>query len=197
MATSPVERRPTAVYALILASIAAFAADNILRVPMCRTLYLYHSKWAWWQPLTACFCHGSREHLSGNVFLLLLFGRSVEDELGWGGLLFAYAFCGVVANFVSLVLLPANTVSIGASGAVFGLFVVSILSRLSLRDLDWRKIVEAGVLGQFVLGRVASEAKTAVAGGVSGVNHVAHLAGAGAGVLLVVLLRAVIAKMEK
>ena len=31
---------------------------------------------------------------------------------------------------------------VGASGAVFGLFTVSVFSRLSLRELDWRRIVE-------------------------------------------------------
>lgn len=72
-------------------------------------------------------------------------------SLGWGGLLFAYAFCGIFANLVSLALLPAATVSLGASGAVFGLFTVSVLARLSWRDLDWRKLVEVAVLGDFVL----------------------------------------------
>jgi len=127
---------------------------------------------------------------------LLLFGRSVEDDLGWGGLLFAYAFCGIAANLVSLVVLPAATVSVGASGAVFGLFAVSILTRLSWRDLDWRKIVEVAVLGDFVFGRVLSEIRTAATGGIAGVNHVAHLSGAAAGVAMVLVLRGSIAKME-
>lgn len=185
------------VYALILANIAIFIGDKILRVPLFHRFYLYHSHWMWWQPLSTCFCHASRQHLSGNMFLLLLFGRSVEDDLGWIGLLFAYSFCGILANLVSLVMLPAATVSLGASGAVFGLFAVSICSRLAWRDLDWRKLCEVLVLGEFVVGRVISEARTAAAGGVAGVNHVAHLAGAGAGVAMVLLLRGVVNKMER
>ena len=116
-----------------MASILVFLADKILRIPFLRGFYLYHSRVVWWQPFTSLFCHASRSHLSGNIFLLLLFGRSVEDELGWGGLLFAFAFCGVLANVASLVLLPTSTVSIGASGAVFGLFTVST-QRLKPRD---------------------------------------------------------------
>ena len=158
---------------------------------------LYHMGWHWWQLLTACFCHASRQHLSGNIFLLLLFGRSVEDELGWAGLLAAYAFCGVAANLVSLMLLPKLTVSLGASGAVYGLFAVSICSKLSWRELDWRKVVEVLVLGEFVVGKVLSEAATAARGGISGVNHVAHLSGAGAGVALMLLLRGVLNRMER
>ena len=147
--------------------------------------------------MSALFMHASRQHLSGNIFLLFLFGRSVEDDLGWGGLLFAYVFCGVLANLVSMLCLPVGTVSLGASGAVFGLFTVSVLSRFSLRDLDWRSVVEVLVLGEFVVGKMLSEVKTAAAGGVAGVNHVAHLSGAGAGILLVVIVRTLIDKMEQ
>ena len=189
-------QEPTAVYALLVANIALFVADKVLRLGAVRTLYLYHTGWAWWQPLSATFCHASRAHLSGNAFLLLLFGRSVEDELGWVGLLLSYAFCGVAANLASLVLLPAATVSLGASGAVFGLFAVSVLARLSWRDLDWRKVVEVAVLGQFAFGQVIKEAQVAAGGGIAGTNHVAHLSGAAAGVLLVTAVRGLMSRME-
>ena len=43
------------------------------------------------------------------------------------------------------------------------------------------------MLGEFVFERVLSEMQTAASGGIAGVNHVAHLAGAGAGVLLVLI----------
>lgn len=188
--------KPTAVYALILVSLVSFVADKLLHVPAMRMLYLHHSRWAWWQLLTATFCHASRTHLSGNAFLLLLFGRSVEDDLGSVGLILSFAFCGILANLASLVLLPAATVSLGASGAVFGLFAVSILSRLSWQDLDWRKVVEVTVLGEFVVGKMLSEVHTAATGGTAGVNHIAHLAGAGAGVLLVTVMRTLLAKFE-
>eukprot|EP00322_Chrysochromulina_rotalis_P019997 CAMPEP_0115831674 /NCGR_PEP_ID=MMETSP0287-20121206/2261_1 /TAXON_ID=412157 /ORGANISM="Chrysochromulina rotalis, Strain UIO044" /LENGTH=202 /DNA_ID=CAMNT_0003285029 /DNA_START=161 /DNA_END=769 /DNA_ORIENTATION=- len=183
----------TAVYALILINLGMFLADKVLRVPL-RNLYLYHSAARWYQPLTACFCHASRSHLSGNLFLLLLFGRSVEDELGWGGLLFAYVFCGVLANLASLLFLPSVSVSIGASGAVFGLFAVSTLAKLELTD--WRKVVELLVLGEFVIGRVLSEVQTAATGGLAGINHVAHLSGAAAGVVLMGILRYILGKLE-
>ena len=189
-------QEPTAVYALLVANIALFVAGNVLRLPAVRLLYLYHTGWQWWQPLSATFCHASRAHLSGNAFLLLLFGRSVEDELGWAGLVLSYAFCGVAANMASLLLLPASTVSLGASGAVFGLFAVSVLARLSWRDLDWRKVVEVAVLGQFAFGQVIKEAQVAAGGGVAGINHVAHLSGAAAGVLLVTAARGLMSTME-
>jgi len=188
--------KPSAVYVLILANFIAFLGDYVLRLPMIKALYLSHSSVAWWQPVTSIFCHGSFSHLSGNNFLLLLFGRSVEDENGWGGLLFSFIFCGILANLVSLALLPPNTVSIGASGAVFGLFTVSIFSRLSLSGLDWRKAVEIIILGEFVFNKMLLEMRTAASGGIAGVNHVVHLAGAGSGILLMLLMRVFVGKME-
>ena len=111
-AITPDTRRQesTAVYALLVLNIALFVTDKVLRLGAVRQLYLYHAGWRWWQPLSATFCHANRAHLSGNAFLLLLFGRSVEDELGWAGLVLSYAFCGIFANLASLVLLPASTV---------------------------------------------------------------------------------------
>ena len=143
--------RATAVYALIMLNIGIFISDKVFRIPFAmRHFYLFHRRWSWWQPLTTCFCHSDRSHLSSNLFLLLLFGRSVEDDLGWGGLLLSYAFCGVLASMASLMLLPRSTVSIGASGAVFGLFAVSTFTKLSWRELfDWRKLVEMAVLGEY------------------------------------------------
>ena len=48
----------------------------------------------------------------------------------------------------------------------------------------------------FAVSKMLSEMRVAATGGISGVNHVAHLAGAGAGVVFVVVLRALIGRME-
>lgn len=191
--------RTTAVYALILLNLGVFIADKVFRIPFAmRYFYLFHRRWSWWQPFTTCFCHTDRSHLSSNLFLLLLFGRSVEDDLGWGGLLLAYVFCGVLASMASLMFLPKSTVSIGASGAVFGLFAVSTLTKLSRRELfDWRKVVEVAVLGEFVFRQLVSEVSIAAQGGRYDINHVAHLSGAAAGAVLVLGMRMIVSNFER
>lgn len=105
----------------------------------------------------------------------------------------SYLFTGVGANLVSWLVLPRNAVSVGASGAVFGLFAISVLVKMSW---DWRKILEVLILGQFVIERVmeAAQASAGVSGTIYGgyslqtVNHIAHLSGALVGVVLVWLL---------
>ena len=157
-------------------------------------LYLHHASPKWWQFITCAFCHGSFDHLSGNLFFLLTFGKAVESEERAAGVWLAYLACGVGSAVASWLLLPAVSrgvpvVSLGASGAVFGLFVISVLTKLN--SFDWRKLLEAGILGTFVWERIWSEISITTQGGgigASNVNHVAHLAGALCGVLLIALL---------
>jgi len=57
-------------------------------------------------------------------------GKLVEEEEGNLALWLSYILTGVGANLVSWLVLPRNTVSVGASGAVFGLFTISVLVKV-------------------------------------------------------------------
>ncbi|KAJ4845860.1 Rhomboid-like protein 11, chloroplastic [Turnera subulata] len=187
------EKRVNAVFWLILVNLGMFVADHFFQVREIKSLYLYHNWPAWYQFVTATFCHASWEHLSSNLFFLYIFGKLVEEEEGSFGLWLSYIFTGVGANLVSWLVLPRNAVSVGASGAVFGLFAISILVKITW---DWRKILEVLILGQFVIEKVmeAAQASASLSGTFRGgyplqsVNHIAHLSGALIGVLLVWLV---------
>lgn len=65
-------------------------------------------------------------------------GKLVEEEEGNFALWFSYIVTGAGANLVSWLLLPRNSVSVGASGAVFGLFAISVLVKVLTLKLSWR-----------------------------------------------------------
>ncbi|XP_010421427.2 PREDICTED: rhomboid-like protein 11, chloroplastic [Camelina sativa] len=181
------------IFWIILINLGIYVADHFFQVRGIKSLYLYHNFPAWYQFVTATFCHANWKHLSSNLFFLYIFGKLVEEEEGNFGLWLSYLFTGVGANLVSWLVLPRNAVSVGASGAVFGLFAISVLVKMSW---DWRKILEVLILGQFVIERVmeAAQASAGLSGTIYGgyslqtVNHIAHLSGALVGVVLVWLL---------
>ena len=160
-------------------------------------LALQHWRPQWWQFLTCIFCHGSWQHLSSNLFQLYIFGKLVEEEEGALGVWASYLVCGVCGSAASLLFSPRNAASLGASGAVFGLYAVGVLVRLSF---NLRKLVEAAIVGQFVYEQVQREVRMQIgrggrfaraagaAGGAVQVSHVAHIAGAAAGVVLILAL---------
>ncbi|KAG0610283.1 hypothetical protein M758_7G053500 [Ceratodon purpureus] len=182
------------IFTLLLINFVAFAADHWLQLPFMRSLYLYHDYPRWYQFVTSTFIHASWAHLSSNLFFLYIFGKLVEEEEGSFAVWLSYLFTGVGANLVSWLILPRTVVSVGASGAVFGLFAISVLVKLSF---DWRKILEVLILGQFVVEKVmeAAQASTQLAGrtymGAANINHIAHLSGALVGVALIWMLNGI------
>ncbi|KAJ3694550.1 hypothetical protein LUZ60_010030 [Juncus effusus] len=185
-------RRVTGVFWILLLNLGIYVADHLLMLRGIKMLYLYHDWPAWYQFMTATFCHANWQHLSSNLFFVYIFGKLVEEEEGNLALWISYIITGCGANLVSWLVLPRSAVSLGASGAVFGLFAVSVLVKMSW---DWRKIIEVLILGQFVIDKVmeAAQASTGIAvtllkGYSLQVNHIAHLSGALIGAALVLLV---------
>jgi len=79
----------------------------------------------WWRLVTYGFLHAQGLtagllHVGFNMLLLWLFGRQLEPELGSAKFLGLYLACLVAGAFGALVVSP-NAVTVGASGAIFGL----------------------------------------------------------------------------
>lgn len=77
-----------------------------------------------WQLITYMFLHGGIFHITFNMLALWMFGSDVEYELGRKRFLFYYFFTGAGAGLCTL-LLGYNdaSVTIGASGAIFGILM--------------------------------------------------------------------------
>jgi membrane associated rhomboid family serine protease len=78
-----------------------------------------------WRLVTYMFFHGSVLHVAFNMLWLWWMGRPVEEQLGPRNFLVIYFGSGVGGALVNLVFSPffPATVTIGASGAVFGMMV--------------------------------------------------------------------------
>jgi rhomboid protease GluP len=74
----------------------------------------------WWRLLTATFVHGSVKHLFFNMVVLYALGAHVERFFGTRSFLLIYFGAGLLGSALSLHFAAHSAVSVGASGAVFG-----------------------------------------------------------------------------
>jgi membrane associated rhomboid family serine protease len=74
----------------------------------------------WYRLLTAGFLHGNLIHIGFNMFLLLILGRMLEPALGTPRFVVVY-FASLLAGSLGALVVEPNAVTVGASGAVFGL----------------------------------------------------------------------------
>ena len=79
-----------------------------------------------WQPVTYMFLHSSLGHILMNMFVLWMFGSDIEREWGPRAFLRYYLITGIgggVLILLTSVAMGDNSITIGASGAIFGLLV--------------------------------------------------------------------------
>lgn len=75
----------------------------------------------YWRLITSVFIHGGFLHLFMNLFGLGLGASLLEGVLGRTKLFLSFIACGILASLASIYW-HENTVSVGASGAIFGLY---------------------------------------------------------------------------
>jgi membrane associated rhomboid family serine protease len=126
----------------------------------------------WYRLVTSAFLHVSLTHLMFNMLALWFVGAAIEPRLGRARYLTVYLVSALAGSVLSYAVDPINSVSVGASGAVFGLFGALAILALRLR-FDVR-----GVLAIIAI--------NVVIGFVPGlnINWRAHLGGLLAGTLL-------------
>jgi membrane associated rhomboid family serine protease len=80
----------------------------------------------WYRLVTSAFLHAGIFHIGFNMLLLFLLGRLLEPSLGTPRFLAIY-FASLLAGSFGALLLDPNALTVGASGAVFGLFGTGFL----------------------------------------------------------------------
>ncbi|MCC3154274.1 rhomboid family intramembrane serine protease [Hymenobacter sp. BT770] len=125
-----------------------------------------------WRLLTCLFIHAGLSHLLLNMFSLWLLGLLVEDRVGPVRLVLVYLASGVGGGLASLWWHVYGINSVGASGAIFGLygFLLTLLvsKRLVLDKSDRRAML--GLVIYLVLSNLLS--------GLTGnIDNAAHIGG--------------------
>lgn len=89
--------------------------------------YVWGIGWDWrW--LGSTFLHTSFSHLWLNLLALVVHGTIAEKRFGSRFVAMTYALSALSSSITSSVFLPLHQVSVGASGAIYGLASLSFLS---------------------------------------------------------------------
>ena len=122
----------------------------------------------WWRLVTAMFLHGSLLHLAFNMFALYWLGTIIEQALGTPRFLLVYVVSGLAGSAGALWFSSAFAVTVGASGAIFGLIgALLILEYLATGSL----------LGQAMILILVNFAFTFAVPGISKGGHIGGLLG--------------------
>jgi len=81
-----------------------------------RVQVLQHGEW--WRLFTATMLHGSPAHLIGNLITFLMVGFLLEPMIGIGWFAAIYFTGGFAGALLSTLFNPADSLSVGASGAI-------------------------------------------------------------------------------
>ena len=87
-----------------------------------------------WRLLTAGFLHIGIQHLVINMLTLYFLGMYVETLFGHWQMLIIYLVSVVSGSLFSMLMQPVNSVSVGASTGLFGLFGAFIMLGIVFRD---------------------------------------------------------------
>lgn len=156
-----------------------------------------------YQLVTHMFLHGSLTHLFMNMFALWMFGRTLEYTLGSKRFLTYYMVTGIGAGLLqmavgwieiarlqaiaqemggltpymqSVIMQRANVLTIGASGAVFG--VLLAFGMMYPNSIIMLLIPPIPIKAKyFVIGYGVIELLLGVVGSQSGIAHFAHVGG--------------------
>jgi membrane associated rhomboid family serine protease len=129
-----------------------------------------------WTIITYMFLHDPRSitHILFNMLGLYFFGPRVEIELGERRFLTLYFLSGIAGALLSLVFSPHSAI-VGASGAIFGVFLAFAYHWPRERIYVWGVLpIEARWM---VVGMTALSLFGGFGGGGDGIAHFAHLGG--------------------
>ena len=129
----------------------------------------------WYRLVSSMFLHVGLLHLGFNMYVLYLLGPPLERLLGHARFLTLFLVAGLGGSVASYAFSPLGTLSVGASGAIFGLMAAWIVVARRMHQDATQVLVLLGL--NVVLGFVLPS-----------VDWRAHLGGAVTGAVLALVL---------
>ncbi|WP_189149492.1 rhomboid family intramembrane serine protease [Streptomyces lacrimifluminis] len=151
----------------------------------------------WYRLLTSMFLHGSLMHIIFNMLSLWWIGGPLEAALGRARYLALYVVAGLAGSALTYLIEAPNQPSLGASGAIFGLFgatavlmrrlnydmrpilallVINLIFTFGMSNIAWQAHIGglvAGVVIGYAMVHAPRERRSLVQYGVCGVVLVA------------------------
>lgn len=175
---------------ILVFCITAYLADHLLRMPAEHLLRWGGNaasevqKGDLWRLLSATFLHGGAFHLFFNMLGLYSAGILVERIYGRRPYALIYLGSGFIGSAASLHYAAQNAVSVGASGAIFGVTAALLIGifqhRAKLPETFSRPIMTN--MGLFIIAALINGFSH------SGIDNAAHVGGLLAGAVLAWLL---------
>jgi membrane associated rhomboid family serine protease len=164
----PAGGKPIVTYVLIALNVVMFilqkATDEVFRQFVLQAdVVAYYDQY--YRLVTSGFLHAGITHILFNMVALYFTGPALERLLGPARFVGLYALSLLGGSVLVYLLTPVNQSTLGASGAIFGLFGAAFVLARKL-DLDVR-----GIVGLIVINLVI----TFVAPGISWQGHVGGL----------------------
>ena len=123
----------------------------------------------WWRLITSMFLHGGIMHLALNIYGLYLASTFIEPMLGPVRYALIYFISGIAGSIASICWYE-NTISVGASGAIFGLCgAILAVTLTGILPKEGKKLILI-LFGPYVLINL-------LMGLAGGIDNAAHLGG--------------------
>jgi len=155
--------------------------------PSARQVFNWGGNWGtatmngdWWRLLSCAFVHIGFVHLFMNMIALVYVGAFLEPFIGTGRFVTAYLITAVTGSLLGSIIHP-DTISAGASGAIFGMFgvLISLLTtRLIPPDIRKRLLL---LMGFYVVYNLLYGLR-------EGIDNAAHIGGLLGGIAIGYLL---------
>ncbi|MFP5364787.1 MAG: rhomboid family intramembrane serine protease [Thermoleophilia bacterium] len=142
-----IRRDPQLTYVLIALNVITFVAmtaaagGGLMSRPSSGAIFTNGALWGpgvadgdWWRIITSGFLHAGLLHLAFNMYFLYFLGTMLEPEIGRLRFVAIYFVSMLGGSFGALLISP-DAVTVGASGAVFGMMGAAIIG-MRARGID-------------------------------------------------------------